>query len=38
MLLYINHISTKFIDTAYAFQRDTDLPVRLANDGREIEL
>ena len=36
--IYINHISTKFIDTAYAFQRESALPIRLAHDGREVEI
>ncbi len=36
--LCINHISTKFIDTAYAYQREAKIPVRLANDGKEIEV
>lgn len=36
--LCINHISEKFIDTAYAYQREAKIPVRLAHDGREIEL
>lgn len=36
--IFINHISTKFIDTAYAFQRESELPIRLAHDGREAEI
>lgn len=36
--IYINHISTKFIDTAYAFQRESELPIRLTHDGREVEI
>lgn len=36
--LCINHISTKFIDTAYAYKRESALSVCLAHDGREIEI
>lgn len=32
----INHISTKFIDTAFAYQRESEFSVRLANDGKEM--
>ena len=34
--LCINHISEKFIDTAYSYKRESALSVRLAHDGKEM--